>query len=88
MASYNSSLSVLAVFLFDIPDDWPKWKCRFQQYHLASGLSQESEEHQGNTLLYCLGEEAEDILASTNCNIGETERNMTAFWQSLTVSLV
>ena len=86
MASYNSSLSVPAAFPFDTPDNWPKWKCRFQQYHLASGLSQESEERQVNTLLYCLGEEVEDILASTN--IGETERNTTAFWQSLTVSLV
>ena len=86
MASYNSSLSVLAAFPFDTPGDWLKWKCRFQQYHLASGLSQESEERQVNTLLYCLGEEAKDILASIN--IGETERNMTAFWQSLTVSLV
>ena len=32
----------------------------------------ESEECQVNTLLYCLGEEAEDILASTN--IGEEDR--------------
>ena len=53
---------------------------------IVSGLSRESEEYQVNTLLYCLGEEAKDILASTN--IVETERNMTAFWQSLTVSLV
>ena len=30
------------------------------------GLSKESEERQVNTLLYCLGEEAEDILTSTN----------------------
>ena len=86
MASYNSSLSVPAAFSFDTPVDWPKWKRRFHQHHHASGLSQESEERQVNTLLYCLGEEAEDILASTN--IGETERNMTAFWQNLTVSLV
>ena len=31
-----------------------------------SGLLQESEVCQVNTLLYCLSEEAEDILASTN----------------------
>ena len=72
MASYNASLSVPAAFPFDTPDHWPKWKRRFQQYRLASGLSQESEERQVNTLLYCLGEEAEDILASTN--IGEEDR--------------
>ena len=86
MASYNSSLNDPAPFPFDTPDHWLKWKCHFQQYHLASGLSRESEEHQVNTLLCCLGEEAKDILASTN--IGETERNMTVLWQSLTVSLV
>lgn len=66
MASYNASLSVPAAFPFDTPDHWPKWKRRFEQYRLASGLSKESEERQVNTLLYCLGEEAEDILTSTN----------------------
>ena len=72
MASYNSSLSAPAVFPFDTPDHWPKWKCRFQQDRFVSGLSWESKEHQVNTLLYCLGEEAKDILASTN--IGEEDR--------------
>ena len=66
MASYNASLSVPAAFPFDTPDHWPKWKRRFKQYRLSSGLSKESEERQVNTLLYCLGEEAEDILTSTN----------------------
>ena len=65
MASYNSLLSDPAPFPFDTPDHWLKWKCHFQQYHPASGLSRESEEHQVNILLYCLGEEAKDILAST-----------------------
>ena len=74
---------------FDIPDQWPKGKRCFQQYRIASGLSRESEECQVNTLLYCLSEDTEDILASTN--IAEelkTERNMTVFWRSSTISLV
>ena len=66
MATYNASLSVPTAFPFDTPDHWPKWRRRFEQYRLASGLSKESEERQINTLLYCLGEEAEDILTSTN----------------------
>ena len=66
MASYNASLSVPTAFPFDTPDHWPKWKCHFEQYRLVSGLSKESEERQVNTLLYYLGEEAEDILTSTN----------------------
>ena len=72
MASYRALLSVLAAFYFDSPGHWPKWKRCFQQCCLASGLSQESEERQVNTLLYCLSEEAEEILASTN--IGEEDR--------------
>ena len=65
MASYNASLSPPAAFPFDTPDVWPKWRRRFEQYRVASGLSKESEERQVSTLLYCLGEEAEDILEST-----------------------
>ena len=69
MASYNVLLSAPAAFPFDTPDHWPKWKPWFQQYRLASRLLRESEERQVNTVLYCLGEEAEDILVSTS--IGE-----------------
>ena len=72
MASFNASLSVPAAFPFDTPDHWPKWKRHFEQYRVASGLSKESEERQVNTLLYCLGEEAEDVLTSTN--IAEDDR--------------
>ena len=78
MASYNASLSVPAAIPFDTPDHWPKWKHRFQRYCLASGLSRESEERKVSTLLYSLGEEAEDILASTKLGM-KTERNMTVF---------
>ena len=53
-------------FNFRNPDDWPRWRRRFQQFHKASGLSDESAAKQISTLLYCLGEEAESVLASTN----------------------
>ena len=53
-------------FNFRQPDDWLKWKCRFDQYRVASGLAEEAELRQVSTLLYCLGEEAEDVLASAN----------------------
>ena len=39
---------------------------RFQQYRVAAGLDKEGEERQVSTLLYCLGEEADDVLTSTN----------------------
>ena len=53
-------------FDFKSPDGWLKWKRRFEQYRDASGLSGESDARQVSTLLYCLGEEANDVLASTN----------------------
>ena len=59
---------------FDIktPDEWSHWKRRFEQFRLVSGLAGESDSRQVSTLLYCMGEEAEDILASTN--IAEADR--------------
>ena len=33
---------------------------------MASGLSKEAEERQVSAFLYCLGEDAEDVLVSTN----------------------
>ena len=59
-------------FAFKTPDEWPRWKRRFEQFRLASGLASESDDRQVSTLLYCMGEEAEDILASTN--IDEADR--------------
>ena len=38
-------------FSFNKMDKWPKWKRRFEQYRLASGLSEKSEECQASTLL-------------------------------------
>lgn len=52
-------------FNFKNPDDWPRWKRRFEQYHSASGLAKEDDARQANTLLYCMGEEADDVLTST-----------------------
>ena len=53
-------------FNFKQPDEWPKWSKRFEQFRVASGLSTEDDARQVCTLLYCLGEEAEDVLKSTN----------------------
>ena len=53
-------------FNFSDPDDWPRWKKRFLQFRDASNLSAASESRQVNTLLYCLGEDADDVLIPTN----------------------
>lgn len=53
-------------FDFRNPDDWQRWRRRFQQFREASGLSEATAGKQISTFLYCLGEEAESVLASTN----------------------
>ena len=61
-------------FNFSNPNDWPRWKKRFQQFHDASGLSAESEKRQVSTLFYCLGEDADDVLVLTNVAEDEHKR--------------
>ena len=55
-------------FDFDHPDTWPRWIKRFERYRVASGLSAKDEQVQISTLIYAMGEEAEDILASFGLN--------------------
>ena len=58
-------------FNFQTPDDWPQWIARFNQFREAAGLAEESNEKQVNTLLYCMGEGASSVLASTNLTSDE-----------------
>ena len=60
-------------FNFKEPDSWPKWKARFTQFRLALGLSTATATRQVSTLLYCLGEEGESVLSSTDITAGERE---------------
>ena len=53
-------------FNFRQPEDWPRWKRRFEQFRTASGLVDAGEPRQVSTLLYCMGEDAEGVLTSTN----------------------
>ncbi|KAL5479382.1 hypothetical protein EMCRGX_G022901 [Ephydatia muelleri] len=61
-------------FVFAKPDGWPQWKRRFEQFIIASGVSEESELRKVSTLLYCLGPDAEDVLVSTNINSEERKK--------------
>ena len=47
---------------------------KFEQFRIASGLSGDTEPRQVSTLLYCLGENAEDVLNSTNITDADKER--------------
>ena len=48
------------------PFEWTRWKRSFKQFMGVSGLGQEDESRQISTLLYCMGDEAEGVLACTN----------------------
>ncbi|KAK7884427.1 hypothetical protein WMY93_027550 [Mugilogobius chulae] len=53
-------------FDFKKPEEWPKWIKRFERFRIASGLESQPEESQVNTLIYTMGDEAEDVLTSLN----------------------
>ena len=71
------SLKPPELFNFRNPDDWPRWQRRFQQFRVASGLTGDSEEKQVSTLLYCLGEQAEAVLTSTNATAEDRKKYAT-----------
>ena len=51
-------------FAFSRPTEWTKWSRRFERFRQASGLKEKGEEAQVNTLIYSMGDEADDILRS------------------------
>ena len=73
-STYNISLQPPPPFNFSSLDEWPKWRRHFEKFHVASGLCKEDEETQVSTLLYCLGDDADDVLTSTNIS-ERTARN-------------
>ena len=66
MAALNIQLEPPDPFPFKVPDQWQRWRKRFDQYQLSSGLSTESYKRQISTLLYYMGEDAEETLTSNN----------------------
>ena len=51
-------------FDFSKPDSWPRWIRRFEHFRQASGLETKGQESQVNTLIYTMGDKADDILSS------------------------
>ena len=43
-------------------EEWPTWHRRFERFCQATGLTEKSEETQINTLIYSMGDKAEDLL--------------------------
>lgn len=52
-----------------IPAEWTKWKRRFERFRVSSGMQQsQSQDEQVNSLIYIMGEQAEDIFQSFTLN--------------------
>ena len=51
-------------FNFGDPGSWSRWKSRWARYRAASGLRSRPDADQINSLIYTMGEEAEDVLLS------------------------
>ena len=62
-------LSTFDALCFTKQNEWAKWKQSFEQFHVASRLSDKSNKQQASTLLYCFGADAEDILFLSTTNI-------------------
>ena len=62
MASYH--ISTMEQFNFTKPEEWSQWIKRFERFRQASGIASKSEESQVNTLIYSMGQKADDILQS------------------------
>jgi len=69
MASYQ--IAPPEKFDFSQPEQWPKWSRRFERFRQASGLTAKDQESQVNTLVYAMGDEADDIL----CSMGLSEED-------------
>ena len=59
-------------FDFTKPEEWPKWIRRFERFRIVSGLELKADENQVNTLIYMMGDEAEDVLTVLNLSEEET----------------
>ncbi|UYV80016.1 hypothetical protein LAZ67_18001431, partial [Cordylochernes scorpioides] len=76
-ATTNEGMGALSVrnsnkkqFPHEHQGDWPKW-IRFERFRQASGLIKIPENEQVNMLVYCMGDNADDILLS--CKIASDQ---------------
>ena len=61
-------------FSFSRLSEWPKWARRFERFRVASGLGSKGEEVQVNTLLYAMGDDADDILRSFQLSAADQKK--------------
>ncbi|GLV45981.1 hypothetical protein CBL_02931 [Carabus blaptoides fortunei] len=61
-------------FPFATPAEWTRWSRRFERFRIASGLNNKPEEEQVNSLIYLMGDQADDILVSFNLTTEEAKQ--------------
>lgn len=51
---------------FDFSDfgSWPNWIRRYERFRVAAGIGERSQEYQVNSLIYTMGDKADDILST------------------------
>ncbi len=49
-------------FDFTKPQEWEKWIRTFERFCVASNMTESSDANQVNTLVYCIRDEADDVL--------------------------
>ena len=54
--------SIQPPFDFSKSHKWTKWICTFERFCRASNLAASSKDSRVNTLIYCMGDEADDVL--------------------------
>jgi len=54
--------------------EWSKWIRCFEQFRIASGIDKQSEEAQVNTLIYSMGDQADDLLRSFGLSADDSKK--------------
>ena len=72
MATYQ--VAAPESFVFSRPSEWNKWIRRFERFRIASGIDKQSEEAQVNTLIYSMGDQADDILRSFGLSAEDSKK--------------
>ena len=67
-------------FCFSKPNEWPKWIRRFERFRSALTLDEKADAVQVNTIIYAMGDEADDIVAGFG--LTNEERNAYAVVKS------
>ena len=84
--SMSNQVSPPEKFNFGSPEEWPKWSWRFERFLNASGLKEKDDEIQVHSLVYCMGDEADDLLSSFNLS-DEDRKSMIQYLASLKLIL-